>query len=308
MAFTPAPHTPFQWQNAPSTQTPLDSADLGAAEADIIAYAQAQLSALAAYFDNGTSTAVVNATGAATGAVPVANGSGGYAWQTAGSGVASVFGRSGAVAAQTGDYTAAQVTNALDKSSGSTQTISGSFVAATISASGITGALSATTRYVGSTAAGAPTSGTFVLGDWVVDQAGSIWVCTVGGSPGTWSRRVFRVTHTWAITGVIQTATGAGDLTNYVPPMFISLASLETVKLVKAYYVIGSGTSITFSIQRNGTNVTGLASLSATSTPGNAAASSPPTLSDGDQLALVVNSVSGTNPGNLTVSIALEHS
>ena len=50
---------------------------------------------------------------------------------------------------------------------------------------GLTGATSAS-RYVGATTANAPTSGTFVTGDFSVGQGGSIWVCTSGGSPGTW--------------------------------------------------------------------------------------------------------------------------
>lgn len=42
------------------------------------------------------------------------------------------------------------------------------------------------TRYVGGTSLGHPTTGTFALGDFVVAQDGTTWVCTVGGSPGTW--------------------------------------------------------------------------------------------------------------------------
>lgn len=51
---------------------------------------------------------------------------------------------------------------------------------------GLTGA-TATSRYVGSTALGAPVSGTFSTGDWVIDQTGVIWVCISGGTPGTWA-------------------------------------------------------------------------------------------------------------------------
>lgn len=49
----------------------------------------------------------------------------------------------------------------------------------------ITGATTGT-RYVGGTVAGAPITGTFVTADYVVDQGGLIWICTSGGSPGTW--------------------------------------------------------------------------------------------------------------------------
>ena len=61
----------------------------------------------------------------------------------------------------------------------------GLVTAPAVSISGLTGATAAS-RYVGATASGAPTSGTFLLGDHVVDQAGSIHVCTTGGTPGTW--------------------------------------------------------------------------------------------------------------------------
>jgi hypothetical protein len=49
----------------------------------------------------------------------------------------------------------------------------------------LTGA-TATSGYVGGTASGPPTAGTFQLGDFVVDQSGTIWICTASGSPGTW--------------------------------------------------------------------------------------------------------------------------
>jgi hypothetical protein len=53
-------------------------------------------------------------------------------------------------------------------------------------ASGLTGATS-TSRYAGATAGGAPVSGTFAVGDFVVDNAnGAIYICTAAGTPGTW--------------------------------------------------------------------------------------------------------------------------
>lgn len=53
--------------------------------------------------------------------------------------------------------------------------------------SGLTGATAAS-RYVGATASGHPVSGTFALGDFVVDQTGVIWICTTAGTPGTWTQ------------------------------------------------------------------------------------------------------------------------
>lgn len=54
-----------------------------------------------------------------------------------------------------------------------------------IVATGLTGATAAS-RYVGATASGAPVAGTFAKGDYVIDQTGEVWICTVAGTPGTW--------------------------------------------------------------------------------------------------------------------------
>lgn len=56
---------------------------------------------------------------------------------------------------------------------------------------GLTGA-SAASRYAGGTASGAPGSGTFAVGDYIVDQTGTFWVCTGAGTPGTWQRPAAR--------------------------------------------------------------------------------------------------------------------
>lgn len=52
---------------------------------------------------------------------------------------------------------------------------------------GLTGATAAT-RYAGATSSGAPASGTFAVGDFVIDQTGKVYVCTAAGSPGTWAQ------------------------------------------------------------------------------------------------------------------------
>lgn len=41
-------------------------------------------------------------------------------------------------------------------------------------------------RFVGATASGHPTTGYYLIGDYCVDQTGAFWVCTISGSPGTW--------------------------------------------------------------------------------------------------------------------------
>ena len=54
-----------------------------------------------------------------------------------------------------------------------------------IGATGLPGATAAS-RHAGATASGAPTTGTFAVGDFIIDQTGKVYVCTVAGTPGTW--------------------------------------------------------------------------------------------------------------------------
>lgn len=64
-------------------------------------------------------------------------------------------------------------------------TFTGVAAAPAFSVSGLTGSVAAS-RYVGATASGAPAAGAHLKGDWVIDQTGKIWICTVAGTPGTW--------------------------------------------------------------------------------------------------------------------------
>jgi hypothetical protein len=54
-----------------------------------------------------------------------------------------------------------------------------------LSPGGVTGAAQQT-RYMGATTSGAPGSGAFQVGDFIIDQTGTIWICRTAGSPGTW--------------------------------------------------------------------------------------------------------------------------
>ena len=95
-------------------------------------------------------------------------------------------------------------------------------------ATGITGATAAT-RYVGGTASGHPSTGTFAVGDFVVDQTGAIWVCTAAGTPGTWadsagsgvkSSQQSGSTYTFVLgdAGTVVESTGASAATFTIPP------------------------------------------------------------------------------------------
>jgi hypothetical protein len=66
-------------------------------------------------------------------------------------------------------------------------TVTSQITAPDFKASGLTGATAAS-RYVGATASGAPASGTFAVGDFVIDQTGKVFICTVAGTPGTWAQ------------------------------------------------------------------------------------------------------------------------
>ena len=86
---------------------------------------------------------------------------------------------------------------------------------------GLSGA-TATTRFVGATSAGAPTSGTFAVGDFVIDQTAMLWICITAGSPGTWAPAsnldlTSRSSNATANIGEITYCTGGGGFTITLP-------------------------------------------------------------------------------------------
>jgi hypothetical protein len=90
---------------------------------------------------------------------------------------------SSASAATWTSLTAAQVTNAADKSSASAQVFTGQVTAPELAAN-LTGTVG---RYVGTLTA-APGSGTYNTGDHGTDPTNlQMWICTAGGSPGSWT-------------------------------------------------------------------------------------------------------------------------
>jgi hypothetical protein len=68
-------------------------------------------------------------------------------------------------------------------------TVANDITARSLAVTGLAGAV-APSRYVGATASGAPTAGTFNVGDFVIDSTSNLWVCTVAGTPGTWKSLV----------------------------------------------------------------------------------------------------------------------
>lgn len=106
---------------------------------------------------------------------------------------------------------------------------------------GLTGALSPT-RYVGGTASVAPTTGTFAVGDFVITQAGTIYICTVAGSPGTWVAVTggggADLTAAFAFSGDITPTTLAANTNDYAPTG-LSTASTLRISASAAYDLTG---------------------------------------------------------------------
>lgn len=113
--------------------------------------------------------------------------------------------------------------------------------------------------------------------------------------------KTVRYTQTWTIGGYVNVPIGDID---YINPIFVSVASGQTLKLVACRHRINSGTSATVKLQRNGSDIAGFTGMSVTTT---ATTTDPAdvTLADADQLALVVTAISGS-PQNLSLSLIFE--
>ena len=108
--------------------------------------------------------------------------------------------------------------------------------------------------------------------------------------------------RTFSVSGPIAVPSGA---TNYLPPFFEPVDSNSMKRLVSVRYAIRAGTSVTFAVTQNGSAVSGLSSLSATTTPAATVPGALPAVVDGDQFAVVVSAVSGS-PDGLSVTLIFE--
>ena len=110
-----------------------------------------------------------------------------------------------------------------------------------IGATGLPGATAAS-RHAGATASGAPTTGTFAVGDYVVDQTGAMYVCTVAGTPGTWQLSGVSVNEN--IAGKNLIFNGAADIAQRGTSVSITGATVSTYGLDRWFGFTG-GSNIT---------------------------------------------------------------
>lgn len=114
--------------------------------------------------------------------------------------------------------------------------------------------------------------------------------------------KTFRTFHTFAVAGEVRVSSGAADV---IPAMFVSKASGQTVKLIKARTGLAHGTSLEWTLLRNGAGQSGWQTI-LTNTTESDHDGSDITLADNDKLQILVTAVSGA-PQNLSITLVLEH-
>ena len=109
---------------------------------------------------------------------------------------------------------------------------------------------------------------------------------------------VLRVPYTYSVSGLLAVPSGA---VSFLPGFFFPVPATQTAKLAGVRAQIRGGTSVTLAVQQNGSSVTGLSSLSVTTTPAFTGATSTPSVADGDYFAPVISAISNT-PDGLSLS------
>ena len=147
----------------------------------------------------------------------------------------------------------ANLLNQLAPLSGATFT--GEVVVPDLKITGLTGATASSSRLVGTTTSGPPVSGTFAVGDMIIDQTATIWFCTTAGTPGTWvnvvpNSLVVRSATATAGTGefTIFGTTGTSGQTITLPATAVN-GSIYQIKNLSPYTVniLGGTNSISVS-------------------------------------------------------------
>ncbi len=143
--------------------------------------------------------------------------------------VASVFGRTGAVAALAGDYFGAMP-------------------------AALTGATQAA-RFVGATTSGAPVSGTFAVGDVVVARDGHVFVCTTAGSPGTFTDVGGGASVSYATPSIVLGSSAAAGAASTVIRSDSTIAAFDaTAPTTQAFGDSAAAGSAAFAARRDHTH------------------------------------------------------
>lgn len=172
--------------------------------------------------------------------------------------VSSVFGRSGAVVAVSGDY-------------------------AGVVASFLTGATAAS-RYVGSTTSGAPVSGTFATGDFVIARDGHLFVCVTGGSPGTWADVASGAFATPSIT--LGSSAAAGSAGTVIRSDSTIAAFDATAPTTQAFGDAAAVGSAAFAARRDHKHAMPATPVTSINKTGSAALTGPVTVTGGANITL----------------------
>lgn len=107
--------------------------------------------------------------------------------------------------------------------------------------------------------------------------------------------------QTWVIPGDVSVPSGD---TNLIPPLLMSVLSGKTAVLKGVRHKISSGTSVTYKIQKNGTDITGYTAMTVNTSNQKVVTDVP--LVDTDILQPVVTAVSGS-PKNMSISLIMEY-
>lgn len=141
---------------------------------------------------------------------------------------------------------------------------------------GLTG-ITYAARFVGSTASGPPTSGTFLASDFVVARDGTAWICTAGGSPGTWDAAGTEIVQQTSApssptSGMLWIDTDApASVFNPIEPYVLAVSgvlttqvgksriyfenNVEVVSVRAAVGVAPTGASVLIDVNKNGATI-----------------------------------------------------
>lgn len=114
---------------------------------------------------------------------------------------------------------------------------------------------------------------------------------------------VYRIPHTWVWSGTILVPSGG---TGWLGGIFVPVPPGQYATLVVVWAKVRGGTSATFKIQQNGSDISSLTGLVASTSKSYTVPTDFIDINDGDELEPVVTSLSGT-PDGLQISLFVEY-